>query len=113
MSIHFVGAGPGPADLLTVRATKMLGSADVLVARLATVEPAVIALCREDVATLDAEQLAPEQLEQVLLAAGGMGHTVVLLLPGAGALGEVEKACAEALSAASIEWDHTAGVAMA
>lgn len=113
MTIHFVGGGPGPADLLTVRATRMLGSADVLLARLEGADPEVLALCREDVAVLDAGQLAPEQVEQVLLAAGGMGHTVVVLLPGAGALGEAEHAWTDSLDAHAIGWDHTAGVATA
>lgn len=111
MTIHFVGAGPGPADLLTVRATRMLGSADVLLAQLTRTDPEVLALCREDVAVLDTGQLAAEQVEQVLLAAGGMGHTVVVLLPEAGALGEVQRGWCATLDAASIEWDHTEGVA--
>ncbi|MFS3128041.1 SAM-dependent methyltransferase [Nocardioides sp. Bht2] len=113
MTIHFVGAGPGPADLLTVRATRMLGSADVLIAALATTDPDVIALCREDVAALDLQQLASEQVEQVLLAAGTMGHAVVLLLPGAGSLEERERVWVAAVEGAALAWDHTAGVATA
>jgi uroporphyrin-III C-methyltransferase len=46
-SVFFVGAGPGPADLLTVRAERLLRSAD-LVAYDELVEPELLALTRPD-----------------------------------------------------------------
>ena len=35
--IHFIGAGPGAADLITVRGAKLLGEADVIIYAGATI----------------------------------------------------------------------------
>lgn len=48
MTVHLVGAGPGDADLLTVKAARLVAAADVIVHdRLA--EPSILTLARADV----------------------------------------------------------------
>ena len=44
--VWFVGAGPGAADLLTLRAVRVLGEADVVVWARSLVDPEVLAHAR-------------------------------------------------------------------
>ena len=50
MTIHFVGAGPGAADLLTVRATRLLAEADVVLYPGTYLDPEVLAHVSQDAA---------------------------------------------------------------
>ena len=40
--VHFVGAGSGAADLITVRGAKLLGEADVVISEGSVVNPALL-----------------------------------------------------------------------
>lgn len=52
MSVYLVGAGPGAADLMTVRAARLVASADVVIYdRL--IEPEVLGLARHDAIMID------------------------------------------------------------
>lgn len=112
MAIHLLGAGPGPADLLTLRASRVLASCDVVLAPLAEVDAEVLAHCRADVVVLDAGQLEFEQVVQVLLAAHEMGHALARVVPGRGAPeGRLADEVA-ALDAAGVPWELTPGVSL-
>ena len=85
MTVYLVGAGPGDADLLTVRAAALLGGADVVVHdRL--IEKSVLALARDDAELIDvgkepggetSQQLINEQLISL-----GRVHGCVVRLKG-------------------------------
>ena len=45
--ITFVGAGPGAADLITLRGQRLLQEADVVVYAGSLVNPKLLSLCRE------------------------------------------------------------------
>ena len=40
--IHFIGAGPGAEDLITVRGARLLGEADVIIYAGSLVNPALL-----------------------------------------------------------------------
>ena len=40
--VHFIGAGPGAEDLITVRGAKLLGEADVIIYAGSLVNPALL-----------------------------------------------------------------------
>ena len=45
--VHFVGAGPGAPDLITVRGAELLGRADIVIYAGSLVNPALLGLCRD------------------------------------------------------------------
>ena len=46
--VHFVGAGSGAVDLITVRGAKLLGQADVVIYAGSLVNPDLLNYCKED-----------------------------------------------------------------
>ena len=88
--ISFVGAGPGAADLLTLRAVDRLGRADVVVWASSLVSPAVLDHCRPDVELHDSKTMTLEDVTAVY--ATHEGEAIVRLHSGDpsvyGAIGE-------------------------
>lgn len=94
--VHLVDPGPGAADLLTLRALRLLGEADVIVHR-TDESPAVLELARRDAARIVADEASA-----LLLSLARAGRRVVRLSPADG-----EEA---ALRAAGVDIDRTPGV---
>lgn len=85
MTVFLVGAGPGDADLLTVRAARLLSHADVVVHdRL--IEPSVLALVRSDAELIDVGKEPGNSVSQSmindLLISLGQRHANVVRLKG-------------------------------
>ncbi|MFP5346921.1 MAG: SAM-dependent methyltransferase, partial [Actinomycetes bacterium] len=86
--VAFVGAGPGDAGLLTVRATQLLAEADVVVVDSGARGELVSRYCLEDVQVLDAgfgengQPLTHAGRAKVVTKAAKAGNTVVRLLDG-------------------------------
>jgi histidinol-phosphate aminotransferase len=104
-SVTLIGAGPGGADLITVRGWRALHAADVVVAdRLA--DPALTGELRPGVVLIDAgkspgaQQLSQDEINQVLIEHAGAGWRVARLKGGDpfvfGRGGEEAAACAAA-----------------
>lgn len=66
--ISFIGAGPGAADLLTLRAVDRLRAADVVVWASSLVSPAVLEHCRPGVETHDSKVMTLDELTAVFAA---------------------------------------------
>ncbi len=110
MTVHFVGAGPGAADLLTVRATRMLARADVVLFPGSYLDPEVLSHVSPDATLVDTQDLDLDQISSLLVEAHAAGHDVVRL--GSGDL-SIYSALAEQtrrLDAAGVDWDVTPGV---
>lgn len=86
MTVYLVGAGPGAADLLTMRAVALLQRADVVVYdRL--VEPEVLALARSSVEFIDVgkrpgQSNSQHRINHLLISLGGTEQCVVRLKGG-------------------------------
>ncbi|MCX7380070.1 MAG: SAM-dependent methyltransferase [Alphaproteobacteria bacterium] len=103
-SVSFIGTGPGPADLVTLRAQRLMGEADVLVYD-AALTPGIVALARRD-----ARRIAiAGDTSSLLLELADTGHTVVRLCRGDGATDFAREA--PTLEAAGISIQYVAGLA--
>lgn len=82
MTVHFVGAGPGAADLITVRGLRLLQSAQVVLHAGSLVPEALLAECPPEARLVDTQDLDLDQITAEYAAAQEAGHDVVRLHSG-------------------------------
>jgi len=96
--VTFVGAGPGAADLITVRGAEAIRTADVVVWAASLVHPDVLAYARDGAEIVDSTELTLESTVDIYRRAADGGLHVVRLHSGDpalwGALQEQLDACA-------------------
>lgn len=109
-TVHFVGAGPGAADLLTVRAAKLLADADVVLYPGSYLDPAVLEHCSGTAQLVDTARLDLDAITGRLIAAFRAGHRVVRLVSGDPSLYSAVFEQTRRLDAAGVPWDITPGV---
>lgn len=86
-TVYLVGAGPGNPDLLTLRAHRLLSTADA-VFHDDLVPAGILALCRQDARVVSvgkrcgAKAVTQEQIQELLIAASRAGRSVVRLKSG-------------------------------
>jgi precorrin-4/cobalt-precorrin-4 C11-methyltransferase len=110
VTVHFVGAGPGAADLLTVRATRLLAGADVVLYPGTYLDPEVLTHVSPGAALIDTQGLDLDQITEHLVAAVRAGHEVVRLASGDLALYSALAEQTRRLDEAGVPWDVTPGV---
>lgn len=108
--IHFVGAGCGAADLITLRGARLLRSADVVVWAGSLVNPALLEECREGCAIHDSARMTLEEVLDVMCAADARGEDVVRLHTGDPCLYGAIQEQMDALSARGIAFEVVPGV---
>lgn len=110
MTVHFVGAGPGAADLLTLRAAAMLGAADVVVYAGTYLDADVLSHCRDDVRLVDTQDLDLDRITAELVGAHEAGLDVVRLCSGDPSLYSAVHEQGRRLDTHGVPWDVTPGV---
>lgn len=110
MSVHFVGAGPGAADLLTIRATRLLAAADLVLYPGTYLDPQVLTHVSPQANLVDTQDLDLEQIIAHLVAAHREGQQVVRLASGDLSLYSALSEQTRRLDAAGVPWDVTPGV---
>ena len=111
MTVHFVGAGPGAADLITLRAAAMLAAADVVLYPGTYLDAEVLGHCREDARLVDTRDLDLDQIAAALVEAHEAGLDVVRLTSGDPSLYSAVAEQTRRLDEAGVSWDVTPGVA--
>lgn len=110
MSVHFVGAGPGAADLLTLRAVALLAAADVCVYAGTYIDEEVLAHCRAGAELVDTQDLDLDQITARLVDAHVAGLDVVRLCSGDPSIYSAIHEMTQRLDVHGVPWDVTPGV---
>src|SRR5262249_30393936 len=82
VTVHFIGAGPGAADLITVRGRELLARSPVCLYAGSIVPRALLAHCPADARLVDTAPMTLDEIEAELVAATRAGHDVARLHSG-------------------------------
>lgn len=104
--VHFVGAGPGAPDLITLRGAELLRRADVVIYAGSLVNPALLGLCPPGCAVYNSAEMTLEQVLEVMQT----GENVVRLHTGDPCLYGAVREQMDALDRLGIPYDLTPGV---
>ena len=108
--IHFVGAGCGAADLITVRGKALLEQADVIVYAGSLVNPALLAYKKEGCRVYDSARMTLEEVLAVMLDAEAAGLSTVRLHTGDPCLYGAIREQMDELDQRGIPYDYCPGV---
>ena len=108
--VHFIGAGPGDPELITVRAKRLIETCPVVLYAGSLVPQEVVALSRADARVIDTAPLHLDEIIAEIEAAGAKGQDVARVHSGDpsiyGAIAEQMRR----LDALGIAYDVTPGV---
>lgn len=62
MKVYFIGAGPGDPDLITVKGSKILSRADIVIYAGSLVSPEILSWCQKDAVIMDSAGMDLEQV---------------------------------------------------
>jgi precorrin-4/cobalt-precorrin-4 C11-methyltransferase len=110
VTVYFVGAGPGAADLLTVRALRLIEAAPVILYAGSLVPAEVLTAARADARLVDTADLDLAAIIAELVAADRDGLDVVRLHSGDPSIFSAIAEQARRLDAAGVAWTIVPGV---
>jgi len=108
--IHFVGAGPGAPDLITLRGAEYLRQADIVIYAGSLVNLALLELCKADCEIYNSAEMTLEEVIAVMKQAEKEGKTTLRLHTGDPSLYGAIREQMDALDALGIPYDDTPGV---
>ena len=108
--VHFVGAGSGAVDLITVRGAKLLGEADVVIYAGSLVNPDLLNYCKPGCETHNSAKLTLEEVVDLIKAAEAAGKTTVRLHTGDSSIYGAVREQFDELDKDGIDYDVTPGV---
>ncbi len=110
LTIHFIGAGPGAADLMTLRGRDLIAAAPVCLYAGSLVPPEVLTWCPPDARLVDTADLDLDAITAELVAATEAGQDVARLHSGDPSLYSAMAEQMRRLDAAAVPYDVTPGV---
>lgn len=82
MTVHFIGAGPGAADLMTLRGRDLIARCPVCLYAGSIVPPEVLGWCPQGARIVDTAPLSLDEIEREYVAADAAGFDVARLQSG-------------------------------
>ncbi|BAJ32254.1 MULTISPECIES: precorrin-4 C(11)-methyltransferase [Kitasatospora] len=110
MTVYFIGAGPGAADLITVRGQRTLGRCGVCLYAGSLVPPELLADCPPDARLVDTANLDLDQILAEIVRAHGEGQDVARLHSGDPSVFSAMAEQMRRLDAADIPYEVVPGV---
>jgi precorrin-4/cobalt-precorrin-4 C11-methyltransferase len=110
MTVHFVGAGPGAADLLTLRAVALLRASPVCLYAGTYIDEEILSHCGPRTRLVDTQHLDLDQIVAHLVKAHEEGLDVVRLCSGDPSIYSALTEQTRRLDQAGVPWDVTPGV---
>ena len=108
--VHFVGAGPGAPDLITLRGAELLKTADVVIYAGSLVNPELLRLTKTGCAVYNSATMTLGEVLDVMERAEAAGWTTVRLHTGDPSLYGAIREQTDALREKGVVWDVTPGV---
>ncbi|MCI8341705.1 MAG: precorrin-4 C(11)-methyltransferase [Firmicutes bacterium] len=108
--VHFVGAGSGAEDLITVRGKRLIEEADTIIYAGSLVNAALLKHAKCECEIYNSAEMTLEEIVDVIRESEGMGKTTVRLHTGDPSLyGAIKEQC-DSLDNLGIEYDICPGV---
>ena len=108
--VHFVGAGSGAPDLITLRGARLLGEADVVIYAGSLVNPELLTLTKPGCELHDSAKLTLEEVIALIERAEREGKTTVRLHTGDPSIYGAVREQFDALTERGIDFDVCPGV---
>ena len=108
--VHFVGAGPGDKELITLKGYKLLSNADVVIYAGSLVNPELLDYCKEGCEIHDSAYMTLEEIINVMEKGIKEGKSVVRLQTGDFSIYGSIREQVEDLAKLDIDYDCTPGV---
>lgn len=110
MTVHFIGAGPGAADLITLRGRDLIAASPVCLYAGSLVPQALLAHCPPGARVVNTASMSLDEIIAELAAAHAAGHDVARLHSGDLSVWSAMGEQLRRLRAAGIPYDVTPGV---
>ncbi|MDJ0012339.1 precorrin-4 C(11)-methyltransferase [Rhodococcus erythropolis] len=110
MTVHFIGAGPGAADLITVRAQRIIAASPVCLYAGSLVPAELLEWCPVGAQVVDTARLSLDEITAILVEADSAGLDVARLHSGDPSIFSAVAEQARRLDAAGVDFDMIPGV---
>lgn len=108
--VHFVGAGPGASDLITVRGMRLLEKADIIIYAGSLVNPELLDYAKKDCAIYNSAKMTLEEVIAVMEEGNKKGLEIVRLHTGDQSIYGAVREQMDCLEEKGISYDSCPGV---